>query len=90
MIIKPIGPNDIKLLVKYRIAYLAELTGKGSETMVQEKEQQTLEQELYFYFKEAKNRGISKISLHTTKAGEKLYRKFGFKEPVYPVLELPF
>ena len=37
---------------------------------------------------EARNRGISKISLHTTKAGEKLYRKFGFSEPVYPVLEL--
>jgi len=37
---------------------------------------------------EAKNRGISKISLHTSKDGEKLYRKFGFREPVYPVLEL--
>ena len=37
---------------------------------------------------EAKRRGISKISLHTTKAGEKLYRKFGFKDPHYPVLEL--
>lgn len=37
---------------------------------------------------EASARGISKISLHTTKAGEKIYRKFGFSEPVYPVLEL--
>ncbi|HBG23573.1 MAG TPA: hypothetical protein DDX10_00590 [Rikenellaceae bacterium] len=37
---------------------------------------------------EAHNRGISKISLHTTKEGEKLYRKFGFCEPIYPVLEL--
>lgn len=37
---------------------------------------------------EARNRGISKISLHTSKDGEKLYRKFGFSEPVYPVLEL--
>ncbi|MHC1779548.1 MAG: GNAT family N-acetyltransferase [Bacteroidales bacterium] len=37
---------------------------------------------------EARVRGVSKISLHTTKAGEKLYRKFGFCEPVYPVLEL--
>ncbi len=37
---------------------------------------------------EAKRRGISKISLHTTKAGEKLYRKYGFSEPLYPVLEL--
>jgi GNAT superfamily N-acetyltransferase len=37
---------------------------------------------------EAKNRGIGKISLHTSKDGEKLYRKFGFSEPVYPVLEL--
>ncbi|MEI8113027.1 MAG: GNAT family N-acetyltransferase [Bacteroidia bacterium] len=37
---------------------------------------------------EARRRGISKISLHTSKDGEKLYRKFGFNEPVYPVLEL--
>lgn len=36
---------------------------------------------------EAKRRGITKISLHTSKDGEKLYRKFGFSEPVYPVLE---
>ncbi|HEX7586001.1 MAG TPA: GNAT family N-acetyltransferase [Prolixibacteraceae bacterium] len=37
---------------------------------------------------EARRRGISKVSLHTSKDGEKLYRKFGFSEPVYPVLEL--
>ena len=37
---------------------------------------------------EARERGISKVSLHTSKDGEKLYRKFGFGEPVYPVLEL--
>ena len=37
---------------------------------------------------EARLRGISKVSLHTSKDGEKLYRKFGFSEPVYPVLEL--
>lgn len=37
---------------------------------------------------EAKRRGISKVSLHTSKDGEKLYRKFGFSEPGYPVLEL--
>ncbi len=37
---------------------------------------------------EAKRRGISKVSLHTSKDGEKLYRKFGFSEPVFPVLEL--
>lgn len=37
---------------------------------------------------EALRRGISKVSLHTSKDGEKLYRKFGFSEPVYPVLEL--
>lgn len=36
---------------------------------------------------EAKKRGITKISLHTSKDGEKLYRKFGFSEPAYPVLE---
>jgi GNAT superfamily N-acetyltransferase len=37
---------------------------------------------------EARRRGVSKVSLHTSKDGEKLYRKFGFSEPVYPVLEL--
>jgi len=37
---------------------------------------------------EAGKRGLSKISLHTTKDGEKLYRSFGFDTPVYPVLEL--
>jgi len=37
---------------------------------------------------EAHSRGISKISLHTSKDGEKLYRKFGFGEPIYPVLEI--
>lgn len=36
---------------------------------------------------EAKLRGISKVALHTTKDGEKLYRNFGFSEPVYPYLE---
>ncbi len=37
---------------------------------------------------EARRRGISKVALHTSKDGEKLYRKFGFNEPGYPVLEL--
>lgn len=37
---------------------------------------------------DARKRGISKVSLHTSTDGEKLYRKFGFSEPVYPVLEL--
>jgi len=37
---------------------------------------------------EAMKRGVSKVSLHTSKDGEKLYRKFGFSDPVYPVLEL--
>lgn len=37
---------------------------------------------------EARHRGISKVSLHTSKDGEKLYREFGFSEPAYPVLEL--
>lgn len=36
---------------------------------------------------EAKELGISKVALHTSKEGEKLYRKFGFGEPIYPVLE---
>jgi GNAT superfamily N-acetyltransferase len=37
---------------------------------------------------EAKKREISKLSLHTTKEGEHLYRKTGFAEPVYPYLEM--
>lgn len=36
---------------------------------------------------EAKNMGLSKVALHTSKDGEKLYRKFGFSEPAYPYLE---
>jgi GNAT superfamily N-acetyltransferase len=36
---------------------------------------------------DAEKAGISKVSLHTSKEGERLYRKFGFKEPDYPVLE---
>jgi GNAT superfamily N-acetyltransferase len=36
---------------------------------------------------EAKIRGISKIALHTSKDGEKLYRGFGFNDPVFPYLE---
>ncbi len=36
---------------------------------------------------EAKRIGISKVALHTSKDGEPLYRKFGFHDPVYPVLE---
>ena len=35
----------------------------------------------------AKSMGVSKISLHTTHAGEKLYRNAGFNEPLYPYLE---
>ena len=37
---------------------------------------------------EAKTMGISKVALHTSKDGEKMYRNFGFSEPVYPYLEL--
>lgn len=37
---------------------------------------------------EARKMGITKIALHTSKDGEKLYRKFGFEDPVYPVLEM--
>lgn len=37
----------------------------------------------------AKGLRVSKLSLHTSKAGEKLYRKYGFAEPIYPVLECP-
>ena len=37
--------------------------------------------------KEAKEMGITKVALHTSKDGEKLYRKFGFSEPHYPYLE---
>ncbi len=37
---------------------------------------------------EAKIMGVSKVSLHCSKAGEPLYRKYGFADPVYPYLEL--
>jgi len=37
---------------------------------------------------EARKMGISKLALHCSKAGEPLYRKFGFSDPVYPYLEL--
>jgi GNAT superfamily N-acetyltransferase len=37
---------------------------------------------------DARKMGICKVALHTSKDGEKLYRKFGFSEPAYPVLEL--
>ncbi|MEN8117915.1 MAG: GNAT family N-acetyltransferase [Bacteroidota bacterium] len=36
----------------------------------------------------AKESGMSKVALHTSKDGEKLYRKFGFSEPAYPFLEV--
>lgn len=36
---------------------------------------------------EAQDTGISKVALHTSKDGEKLYREFGFSEPAYPYLE---
>lgn len=36
---------------------------------------------------EAQKLKVSKLSLHTSKAGEKLYRSSGFSEPVYPFLE---
>jgi len=38
--------------------------------------------------KEARTMGVSKVSLHCSKDGEPLYRKFGFEDPVYPYLEL--
>ena len=38
--------------------------------------------------KEAKLMGVSKVALHCSKAGEPLYRKYGFSDPVYPYLEL--
>jgi GNAT superfamily N-acetyltransferase len=36
---------------------------------------------------EAKNLGVSKVALHCSKAGEPLYRKHGFSDPIYPYLE---
>ncbi len=149
--IKEIGPEEVELLTRYRMAYLTELQGEQSAEY-----QKKLSEDLSLYFKEAlaekrffaymavfqgeilsfgamvikkipgdfnqslylegdilnmytipqarrqgisaiilkqlideaHKRGISKISLHTTKDGEKLYRKYGFSEPVYPVLEL--
>ncbi len=43
---------------------------------------------LHRLVEEARLSGISKLALHTSEAGEKLYRNFGFSSPVYPVLEL--
>jgi GNAT superfamily N-acetyltransferase len=37
----------------------------------------------------AKSMGVTKIALHTSLDGEKLYRSVGFSEPIYPYLELP-
>lgn len=36
---------------------------------------------------ESKKMGMTKVALHTSKDGEKLYRKYHFSEPVYPYLE---
>lgn len=36
----------------------------------------------------AKEINIAKLALHTSKEGERLYRSFGFSEPVFPYLEL--
>jgi GNAT superfamily N-acetyltransferase len=38
--------------------------------------------------REAKIMGVSKVSLHCSKEGEPLYRKYGFEDPIYPYLEL--
>ena len=38
--------------------------------------------------KEAKLMGVSKVALHCSRAGEHLYRKYGFSDPIYPYLEL--
>jgi len=35
---------------------------------------------------EAKNQGVTKLALHTTMAGEKLYRSAGFDNPMYPYM----
>ena len=37
---------------------------------------------------EAHQMNISKLALHTTRVGEKLYRSLGFDSPSYPYLEL--
>ncbi|MDD4969570.1 MAG: GNAT family N-acetyltransferase [Paludibacter sp.] len=38
---------------------------------------------------EAKTMGITKLALHTSKDGEKLYRSNGFSEPLFPYFEMP-
>jgi hypothetical protein len=37
---------------------------------------------------EAKHLGVSKLALHTSVSGEKLYRSAGFSNPEFPYLEL--
>lgn len=149
--IRPIGFNEIDVLVSYRLAYLEEMQGERDAAYTEKLRAnlkhyftESLRNDLTFAFlaelngeavsfgamvlkkipgdfnkpfylegdilnmytvplfrrkgisamilerliEEAKRRGISKVSLHTSKDGEKLYRKFGFSEPVYPVLEL--
>lgn len=148
--IRKIVPDDISVLVDYRLLYLTELQGEMSETY-----KKKLRNDLFQYFEkamkqghfmavlaevegkvvsfggmvikeipgdvnrttylegdilnmytipearrkgissvilenllsEAKSMGITKVALHTSKDGEKLYRKYQFSEPVYPYLE---
>ena len=148
--LRKMGPEDISVLVKYRLLYLAELQGEMEQTY-----REQLQKDLNTYFEralqegrfmsilaeedgkvvsfggmvireipgdanrstylegdilnmytipearrkgisslvlegllaEAKQKGITKVALHTSKDGEQLYRKFGFTEPHYPYLE---
>ena len=80
MVIKEI-PGDVKrstylegdILNMYTVP---EARRKGISSLILEK-----------LLSEAKIMGITKVALHTSKDGEKLYRKFGFSEPHYPYLE---
>jgi GNAT superfamily N-acetyltransferase len=36
----------------------------------------------------AKELNIAKLALHTSRDGERLYRSFGFSDPIFPYLEL--
>ena len=149
--IRPVGFNEIDVLVNYRIAYLEEMQGQRDSAYISKLQEDlmhffafALKEDRIFAFlaelngepvsfgamvlkkipgdfnkpfylegdilnmytipsfrrkgisalilehliQEARTRGVSKVSLHTSKDGEKLYRKFGFSEPVFPVLEL--
>lgn len=101
LLITPIvNHQEINTMVQYRIQYLRELQGDINKSSYIEADIMNIytipsmrhkgvsSKVLEYLISKAKNMGVSKLSLHTSKAGEALYRKYGFHDPYYPVLEL--